>query len=63
MVILELVDINIKKVLKFLIGIFFLVKLDCEEYSYDGFEVFFEVILLKKNIRYGIRVFIRGFSL
>ena len=57
---LKLVDTNTKKALKSLTGIFSSVKLDCEEYSYDGFEVPLEAILLKKNTRYGIRAFITG---
>ena len=60
---LELVDTNTKKALKSLTGTFSSVKLDCEEYSYDGFEVPLEAILLKKNTRYGIRAFITGPSL
>ena len=57
---LKLVDTNTKKALKSLTGTFSSVKLDCEEYSYDGFEVPLEAILLKKNTRYGIRAFITG---
>ena len=57
---LELVDTNTKKALKSLTGTFSSVELNCEEYSYDGFEVPLEAILLKKNTRYGIRAFIKG---
>ena len=57
---LELVDTNTKKALKSLTGTFFSVELDCEDYSYFGFEVPLEEILLKKNTRYGIRALITG---
>ena len=57
---LELVDTNTKKALKFLTGRFSSVKLDCKDYSYFGFEVPLEAILLKKNTRYRIRALITG---
>ena len=56
---LELIDTNTQKALKSLTGIFSSVELDCEDYSYDGFEVPLEAILLK-NTRYGIRASIKG---
>lgn len=57
---LELVDTNTKKALKSLTGTFSSVKLDYKNYSYFGFEVPLEAILLKKNKRYEIRALITG---
>lgn len=57
---LELIDTNTQRVLKSLTGTFSSVELDCEDYSYFGFEVPLEAILLMKNTRYGIRAFITG---
>ena len=57
---LELLDTNTKKALKSLTGTFSSVKLDYKNYSYFGFEVPLEAILLKKNKRYGIRALITG---
>ena len=60
MVALELIDTNTQRVLKSLTGTFSSVELDCKDYSYFGFEVPLEAILLKKNTRYGIRALITG---
>ena len=57
---LELKDTKTQRVLKSLTGTFSSAELHCEGYSYDGFEVPLEAILLKKNTRYGIRAFITG---